>query len=94
MWVARRGRTGKSLLLAWTDEFAIADERRTRAVPQAQAFSRSPPSTRTTVFGVVMHANGPDLPLSVETGLLVLGVGLLVFGLVVADLYRTRWRAG
>lgn len=45
------------------------------------------------MFGVIMHA-GPDLPLSVEAGLVVLGVGLLVFGLVVADLYRTRWRAG
>ena len=62
-------------------------------VLQAQAFSRSSPSLRTTVLGVIMHAGGPDLPLTVEAGLTVLGVGLLVFGLVVADLYRTRWRA-
>jgi hypothetical protein len=47
-----------------------------------------------TVLGVVMHSGGPDLPLSVEAGLTVLGVGLLVFGLVVIDLYRARRRAG
>jgi hypothetical protein len=40
-----------------------------------------------------MHA-GPDLPLSVEAGLTVLGVGLLVFGLIVIDLYRTRRNTG
>lgn len=41
-----------------------------------------------------MHAGGPDLPLSGGEALTVLGVGLLVFGLIVADLYRTHWRAG
>jgi hypothetical protein len=40
-----------------------------------------------------MHTGGPDLPLSVESALIVLGVGLVVFGLVVVDLYRTRWLA-
>jgi hypothetical protein len=45
------------------------------------------------VFEIVMHTGGPDLPLSVESALVVLGAGLVVFGLVVVDLYRTRWLA-
>lgn len=47
-----------------------------------------------TVIRVLIHASGPNLPLSVGEALTVLGVGLLVFGLIVADLYRTHWRAG
>jgi len=46
------------------------------------------------VIRVLIHASGPNLPLSVGDALTVLGVGLLVFGLVLTDLYRTYWRAG